>query len=165
MKLLRRMTRRSPRGRRETLGSRSARNCSPLWSRSAGSRKRKFGVITVTDDGFEYAGTSYPSLTKIAKKITGVVLIGVPTDLPPGFVRLSDIARSPEPVPPTRLPWRSRAIGSCESMVRCPAIGGASSASATCSTEKQNHEPRTSSDKVGQHRAAGNFPNGLASHY
>jgi hypothetical protein len=27
--------------------------------------------VTVTEDGFEYAGTSYPSLTKIAKKITG----------------------------------------------------------------------------------------------
>jgi hypothetical protein len=25
----------------------------------------------VTEEGFEYAGTSYPSLTKIAKKITG----------------------------------------------------------------------------------------------
>jgi hypothetical protein len=28
-------------------------------------------TVTVADDGFEYAGTSYPSLTKIAKKITG----------------------------------------------------------------------------------------------
>jgi hypothetical protein len=28
-------------------------------------------TITVTEDGFEYAGTNYPSLTKIAKKITG----------------------------------------------------------------------------------------------
>ena len=28
-------------------------------------------AVTVTEDGFEYAGTSYPSLTKIAKKITG----------------------------------------------------------------------------------------------
>ncbi len=27
--------------------------------------------VTVTDDGFEYAGANYPSLTKIAKKITG----------------------------------------------------------------------------------------------
>jgi Protein of unknown function (DUF2924) len=25
----------------------------------------------VTEDGFEYAGSSYPSLTKIANKITG----------------------------------------------------------------------------------------------
>jgi hypothetical protein len=25
-------------------------------------------TVTVTDDGFEYAGTSYPSLTKIARK-------------------------------------------------------------------------------------------------
>ena len=28
-------------------------------------------TITVTDDGFDYAGLTYPSLTKIAKKITG----------------------------------------------------------------------------------------------
>lgn len=28
-------------------------------------------TVTVTEDGFEYADTSYPSLTKIAKKITG----------------------------------------------------------------------------------------------
>jgi hypothetical protein len=28
-------------------------------------------TITITEDGFEYAGTSYLSLTKIAKKITG----------------------------------------------------------------------------------------------
>jgi Protein of unknown function (DUF2924) len=28
-------------------------------------------TVTVTDDGFEYAGTTYPSLTKIAQKITG----------------------------------------------------------------------------------------------
>jgi hypothetical protein len=28
-------------------------------------------TVTVTDEGFEYAGASYPSLTKIAKKITG----------------------------------------------------------------------------------------------
>jgi hypothetical protein len=28
-------------------------------------------TVTVTEDGFEYVGTSYPSLTKIAKKITG----------------------------------------------------------------------------------------------
>jgi hypothetical protein len=28
-------------------------------------------TITVTEDGFEYAGTSYSSLTKVAKKITG----------------------------------------------------------------------------------------------
>ena len=29
-------------------------------------------TVTVTEDGFEYAGSSYASLTKIAKKITGV---------------------------------------------------------------------------------------------
>jgi hypothetical protein len=28
-------------------------------------------TVTVTEDGFEYAGLTYPSLTKIAKKITG----------------------------------------------------------------------------------------------
>ena len=28
-------------------------------------------TVTATEDGFDYAGTSYPSLTKIAKKITG----------------------------------------------------------------------------------------------
>jgi hypothetical protein len=28
-------------------------------------------TVTVTEEGFEYAGMSYPSLTKIAKKITG----------------------------------------------------------------------------------------------
>ncbi len=28
-------------------------------------------TVTVTEDGFDYAGASYPSLTKIAKKITG----------------------------------------------------------------------------------------------
>ncbi len=28
-------------------------------------------TVAVTEDGFEYAGTSYSSLTKIAKKITG----------------------------------------------------------------------------------------------
>jgi len=30
----------------------------------------------VTQDGFEYAGTSYPSLTKIAKQITGAHWLG-----------------------------------------------------------------------------------------
>jgi DUF2924 family protein len=28
-------------------------------------------TVTVTDDGFEYAGVSYASLTRVAKKITG----------------------------------------------------------------------------------------------
>jgi Protein of unknown function (DUF2924) len=28
-------------------------------------------TVTVTEDGFEYAGTNYPSLTKIAREITG----------------------------------------------------------------------------------------------
>ena len=28
-------------------------------------------TVTVNEDGFEYAGTSYPSLTKVARKITG----------------------------------------------------------------------------------------------
>src|SRR6476660_427845 len=29
-------------------------------------------IVTATEDGFEYAGTAYPSLKQIAKKITGV---------------------------------------------------------------------------------------------
>ena len=28
-------------------------------------------TVTVTEDGFEYAGMNYPSLTKVVKKITG----------------------------------------------------------------------------------------------
>src|SRR5262249_11004073 len=28
-------------------------------------------TVTITEDGFEYAGENYPSLTKIAQKITG----------------------------------------------------------------------------------------------
>lgn len=28
-------------------------------------------VVTITEDGFEYSGANYPTLTKIAKKITG----------------------------------------------------------------------------------------------
>jgi Protein of unknown function (DUF2924) len=28
-------------------------------------------TVTVTEDGFEYAGTNYPSLTKVAREITG----------------------------------------------------------------------------------------------
>ncbi len=28
-------------------------------------------TVTITGDGFEYAGENYPSLTKIAQKITG----------------------------------------------------------------------------------------------
>jgi hypothetical protein len=35
-------------------------------------------TVTVTEDGFEYAGTSFPSLTKIAKKITGAHWSGPP---------------------------------------------------------------------------------------
>ena len=33
--------------------------------------RRRTHNVTVTEDGFAYAGTSYPSLTKIAKRITG----------------------------------------------------------------------------------------------
>jgi Protein of unknown function (DUF2924) len=38
-------------------------------------------TVTVTQDGFEYAGMSYPSLTKVAKKITlvGPVLLWAET--------------------------------------------------------------------------------------
>ena len=49
---------------------------SPSLSLKPGARLvREWGsrthTVTVTDDGFEYAGNTYPSLTKIAKKITG----------------------------------------------------------------------------------------------
>src|SRR6202040_1129467 len=48
----------------------------PCLSLKPGARLvREWGgrthTVTVTEDGFEYAGTSYLSLTKIAKKITG----------------------------------------------------------------------------------------------
>jgi hypothetical protein len=33
-------------------------------------------TVTVTEDGFEYGGTNYPSLTKIAKTITGAQWLG-----------------------------------------------------------------------------------------
>ena len=36
-----------------------------------GEIDRRTHTVAVTEDGCEYAGTSYPSLTKIAKKITG----------------------------------------------------------------------------------------------
>jgi Protein of unknown function (DUF2924) len=39
-------------------------------------------TVTVTEDGFEYAGTNYPSLTKVARKITGAHWSG------PRFFRL-----------------------------------------------------------------------------
>jgi hypothetical protein len=34
-------------------------------------RRGRTHTVTVTEDGFEYAGTNYPSLTKIARQITG----------------------------------------------------------------------------------------------
>jgi len=48
----------------------------PSFSLKPGARLiREWGsrvhTVTVTEDGFEYAGTSYPSLTTIAKKIIG----------------------------------------------------------------------------------------------
>jgi NAD(P)-dependent dehydrogenase (short-subunit alcohol dehydrogenase family) len=36
-----------------------------------GSRGGRTHTVTVTEDGFEHAGEKYPSLTNIAKKITG----------------------------------------------------------------------------------------------
>ena len=33
-------------------------------------------TVTVTEEGFEYAGVSYPSLTKVAKRITGAYWSG-----------------------------------------------------------------------------------------
>jgi hypothetical protein len=44
-------------------------------------------TVTVTEDGFEYAGAIYPSLTKIAKKITGAHWSG------PRFFGLAAIAK------------------------------------------------------------------------
>jgi Protein of unknown function (DUF2924) len=48
----------------------------PALSLKPGARLvREWGgrtpTVTVTEDGFEYAGENYPSLTKIAQKITG----------------------------------------------------------------------------------------------
>ena len=48
----------------------------PSLSLKSGARLvREWGgrtyTVTVTEDGFEYAGKNYPSLTKIAQKITG----------------------------------------------------------------------------------------------
>jgi Protein of unknown function (DUF2924) len=43
----------------------------PSLSLKPGARLVREWRVTVTEDGFEYAETSYPSLTKIAKKITG----------------------------------------------------------------------------------------------
>ena len=54
-------------------------------------------TVTVTEDGFEYAGTSHSSLTKIAKKITGAHWSGSPSSV------------SCEPVqPPRRGPAMSK---------------------------------------------------------
>jgi len=47
-------------------------------------------TVTVAEDGFEYAGTTYPSLTKIAKKITGAHWSG------PRFFGLVRVAPSRE---------------------------------------------------------------------
>jgi hypothetical protein len=47
-------------------------------------------TVTVTEDGFDYAGTSYASLTKIAKKITGAHWSG------PRFFGLARAARVSE---------------------------------------------------------------------
>ena len=49
---------------------------SPSLSLKPGARlvrewRGRAHTVTVAEDGFEYGGTSYPSLTKIAKKITG----------------------------------------------------------------------------------------------
>jgi Protein of unknown function (DUF2924) len=46
-------------------------------------------TVTVTEDGFEYAGLSYPSLTKVAKRITSAHRSG-PRFF--GLVRAVDIA-------------------------------------------------------------------------
>ena len=50
-------------------------------------------TVTVTEDGFDYAGPTYPSLTKIAKKITGTHWSG-PRFF--GLVRQVQLARTTE---------------------------------------------------------------------
>jgi hypothetical protein len=51
-------------------------DATPSLSLKSGARlvrewRGRIHTVTVTEDGFEYAGTNYPSLTKIANKITG----------------------------------------------------------------------------------------------
>jgi hypothetical protein len=60
--------------------SRRVASCKP-WRRPCGQPvglarlvrewRGRTHTVTVTEDGFEYAGTNFPSLTKIAQKITG----------------------------------------------------------------------------------------------
>ena len=73
---------------------------SPSLSLKPGARllrewRGRTHVVTVTDDGFEHAGKNYPSLTRIAKKITGAHwsgprFFGLPAA---GVVRRGDGAR------------------------------------------------------------------------
>ena len=60
----------------KTLRTTGRVGAAPSLSLKPGARLiREWGgrvhTVTVTEDGFEYAGTSYPSLTTITKKITG----------------------------------------------------------------------------------------------
>jgi hypothetical protein len=69
-------TRRKLRTMAKSLQATGRVGSTPTLSLKPGARLvREWGgrahVVTITDDGFEYGGTSYPSLTRIAKKITG----------------------------------------------------------------------------------------------
>lgn len=69
-------TRRKLRTIAKTLRTSGRVAVTPSLSLKPGARLiREWGgrthIVTVTDDGFEYGGTSYPSLTTITKTITG----------------------------------------------------------------------------------------------
>jgi hypothetical protein len=65
----------------KTLRTTGRVGASPSLSLKPGARlmrewRGRTHTVTVTDDGFEYGGVSYASLTKIANKITGSHLSG-----------------------------------------------------------------------------------------
>jgi hypothetical protein len=69
-------TRRKLRTLANSLGAMGRVGPTPSLSLKPGSRlvrewHGRTHTVVVSEDGFEYAGTGYPSLTKIAKKITG----------------------------------------------------------------------------------------------
>jgi hypothetical protein len=60
----------------KTLRTTGRVGATPSLSLKPGARlvrewRGRIHAVTVTEDGFEYAGVNYPSLTKIANKITG----------------------------------------------------------------------------------------------
>ena len=73
---LRKMTRRKLRTLAKTFQTTGRISSDPGLALKPGARlvrewHGRTHTVAVTEDGFEYAGTSYVSLTKIAKKITG----------------------------------------------------------------------------------------------